>query len=211
MLVDLTLPLDSKVTQVPGHPRFNATPISTLREDGRANTLVTFSIHTATHADAPSHFVLGGVPINSVPLNRFYGRALHVDLRPVAARHVITIDELRRAGCPEAAALRDRIVVLHTDWVTEHAYREDLYSASPYLSQEAANWLADASIRLLGLDFATDGNPPYPNHRIFLERGIPIIENLIHLDRVPKEFTLMAFPIAFRDENGASVRAVAEF
>ena len=58
MLVDLSMPLSPKTVPVPGHPEPTFTPLHLLERDGVRNTVMSLSLHTATHIDAPSHFDL---------------------------------------------------------------------------------------------------------------------------------------------------------
>ncbi|MCL6594836.1 MAG: cyclase family protein [Firmicutes bacterium] len=215
MLVDLSMPLGPRVTPVSGHPPFSSRPITTLEKDGRANSHVSFSIHTATHVDAPSHFVPGGLTIDQVPLRRFTGEAYVVHLAPPpAARQAIDLDLLRRSGLPDAAVLRDRILVLHSGWTDAHGHSPDLYTHNPYLAEESARWIVDAGVAMLGVDFGVDGGfadtPVYTIHPILLGAGIPILENLVGLHRLRRSpFTLTAFPVCLEGENGGPARAVA--
>jgi kynurenine formamidase len=133
-----------------------------------------------------------------------------VDLTAVASpRHAVTLDELLATGLTEEAA-RGKRVVLRTDWATEHWRLPDLYTKNPFLREDAAEWLRDAGIAALGLDFAVDAEFPYPNHYVFLENEIVLIENLINLDQIPvPEFTLVALPLRVVRGDGGPARAVA--
>ena len=68
MLVDLSMPLSPKTVPVPGHPEPNFVPLHLLERDGLRNTVVSLSLHTATHIDAPSHFIANGAAIGNLPL-----------------------------------------------------------------------------------------------------------------------------------------------
>ena len=72
-LIDLSLPLTTNVTVVPGHPTLSFHPIHTHETHGRSNTEMHASIHTGTHCDPPYHFVPGGKTIDQMPLERFMG------------------------------------------------------------------------------------------------------------------------------------------
>ena len=95
-LIDLSLPLTTNVTVVPGHPTLSFHPIHTHETHGRSNTEMHASIHTGTHCDPPYHFVPGGKTIDQMPLERFMGPAVKIDLRrKVKPRTGITIEDVR--------------------------------------------------------------------------------------------------------------------
>ncbi len=210
-LIDLTVPWGTEVQPLDGHPRIHFDPITTHAVDRRSNTRVEFSIHTGTHIDAPYHFYPEGKTIDQIPLSVFIGRAILLDLtRFGLAGHGVTRKELLSTGVT-ASDLHGLRVVLRTDWATRHWNQADLYTHNPYLAEDAAQWLADAGIVALGLDFAVDQAFPYPNHYIFLQREIVLIENLIHLDEVGDgPFTLMALPLRVVGGDGGPARVVAQ-
>lgn len=210
-LVDLTMPWGPEVQPLEGHPRITFEPITTHEVEKRSNTKVVFSIHTGTHIDSPYHFFRDGKTIDQMPLDIFIGPALLVDVREIAKPgNAITLQELKdEAGLTEEL-IKDKRVVLWGDWAQKYWNTPKLYDNNPYLAEDAAIWLRDSGISALGLDFAVDGAPPYPNHPIFLGAEIPLIENLINLDKIlSKEFTLIAFPLPVKDGDGSPARVVA--
>ncbi len=208
--IDLTVPWGPDVQPLEGHPRIRFRPVTTHAVEGRSNTEVLFSIHTGTHIDAPYHFLPEARTIDRVPLERLIGPAVIVDLTSRAGpRHAITVADLEAAGARREEMARRRLV-LRTDWATGHYTSPDLYTHNPYLSEDAAVWLAEAGIDALGLDFAVDSGHPYPNHYVFLGREIPLIENLIHLGDIPTEaFTLVAMPLRVVGGDGGPARVAA--
>lgn len=213
-LIDLTLPLGPEVEPVPGHPRVRAETLTTLERDGVNNTLVTYSIHTGTHVDAPRHFIAGGKTMDEIPLEQLCGRAWLCDLRGVVPlegpeRHQVTVADLERGGLPPDG-LGGIILTLYTGWAERHWNRPDFYTGNPYLDESTSRWLVQQGIKALALDFGVDGARPWPNHPIFLGAEICLIENLVNLDQIlpRREFTLLALPLKMR-ENGGSARVVA--
>lgn len=206
------MPWGSEVQPLDGQPRITFEPITTHEVEQRSNTKVEFSIHTATHIDSPYHFFPNGKSIEEVPLDVFIGSAILVDLREVAKpSHEITLDELKSIGGVSRDMVNGKRVILWGNWAKSRWNSSELYNNNPYLSQESAEWLRDAGIAALGLDFAVDGAAPYPNHPILLGAEIPLIENLINLDLVDaKEFTLIAFPLPVVGGDGAPARVVAK-
>ena len=211
-IVDLTMVWGTEITPVPGLPSIKFSPLTTHEEHTRSNTKVVFSIHTGTHIDAPYHMVPDGITIEHVPLEIFIGPALVVDVTDKAkSKEPITVDMLKEAGLPGYDVLKDKRLILHSGWAEKHWNKEDFYTANPYIHTETAESLAESGIKAFALDCAVDQGDPFPVHRIFLRKGIPLIENCVNLGALPrdKEFTLIAFPLKVEHGDGSPARVVA--
>ena len=218
-LIDLTLTLGSdQVTAVPGLIGVTMEPLQTHESHTRSNTKLTLATHLGTHVDAPYHFHPDGITVDNMPLNRYMGPAKLLDLRELArGQSPISIADLQRAGA-DAEAVRGLIAVLFTEWAARESGKPGFYSQGPYLSTEAADYLAQAQVNAVAVDFPIDKHPPtpastiddFPVHRLLLGQNIPLIENLINLDQlVGREFELWALPIKLQGGDGAAARAVA--
>jgi kynurenine formamidase len=218
-LVDLTLTLgSSRVTPVPGLVGVSMEPLQTHQTHARSNTKLTLATHLGTHVDAPYHFHADGTTVDNMPLQRYAGPAVLLDLRtlPKEQRPILVTDLQQAGGQP--AALRGQIAVLFTGWAEGESGGDRFYSQGPYLSTEGAEYLARSAVNAVAVDFPIDKHPPtprstirdFPVHRLLLGRGIPLIENLINLDKlVGRRFELWALPIKLKDGDGAAARAVA--
>jgi arylformamidase len=218
-LIDLTLTLGSeRVAPVPGLVGVSTEPLHTHETHARSNTKLTLATHLGTHVDAPYHFHPGGITIEDMPLEKYMGPALLLDLRQVARRQApISVEDLRQAG-GAAEALRDKIAVLFTGWSERESGQPHFYSEGPYLSTEGADYLAKTGVNAVAVDFPIDKHPPtpqstindFPVHRLLLGQNIPLIENLINLEQlVGRSFELWALPIKLKGGDGAATRAVA--
>jgi kynurenine formamidase len=181
-----------------------------LEQDGIRNTVVAMSLHTGTHVDAPSHIVADGDTIDEIPCDRFDRPGVRLDLRSrMRPETPLTLADLAAAGF-EPGRVGGAIVTLNTGWTDDHLDRPALYGRNPYLAPEAAQALAAAGPSAIALDFAVDRARPWPNHQVLLGAGIPLIENLVGLDRLPRSgFTVAAFPLLVVGGNGAPARVVA--
>jgi kynurenine formamidase len=95
----------------------------------------------------------------------------------------------RAVGVGALAALdvAGRAVLVHTGW-DRHWGTERYGAGAPFLTHDGARWLADQGARLVGIDSvniddAADGTRPA--HSLLLAAGIPIVEHLTSLDRLP--------------------------
>src|SRR5919205_105347 len=98
VILDLTMPFSEKTIPVPGHPYPEFEPLTLLERDGVRNTIMTISIHTGTHIDAPSHFIEDGATIDEIPIDRFYRPGVRLDLRGMTQPGApITLEHLNEA------------------------------------------------------------------------------------------------------------------
>lgn len=210
MLVDLSMPLSPRTVPVPGHPEPTFTPLHLMERDGLRNTVMSLSLHTATHIDAPSHFIPDGATIDEIPLDRFHRPGLRLDLSGAEPGAPIGAPALAAAGFDPQAS-RGTILMLATGWADRAYETPELYGGNPYLAPDAAEAIAAARPSAIGLDFAVDRGRPFPNHTILLGADVLLIENLMGLSRLPAEgFAVSAYPIRVVGENGAPARVVAE-
>jgi kynurenine formamidase len=161
-----------------------------------------------THIDAPKHFISGGESIDQVALEKLVGEAVLVDLSSqqlgeISAAHLQPFKQSIRDG---------HIVILNTGTYRKYGTKEFIMSY-PHLTPEAAELLVERRIAALGVDMmAIDplGSKESPAHHIILEAGIPIVENLTHLDRLDSPlFLFIALPLKVKGAEGAPCRAIA--
>ena len=218
-LIDLTLTLGSgRISLVPGLVGVEIEPIQTHATHARSNQKLCLATNIGTHVDAPYHFVDGAATIENMPLEKYAGLALLLDLRAVAeGQSALSVLELEAAGA-SPQSVKDKIVVLFTGWAESESGGPRFYGHGPYLSTEGAAFLAECEANAVAVDFPIDKHPEtplstikdFPVHRLLLGRNIPLIENLINLDKlVDKEFELWALPLKLKGGDGAATRAVA--
>jgi kynurenine formamidase len=211
-LLDLSHPIRDGETTHPGLPvPVIGTHLS--REDSRARYApgTEFDIgkiamvgNTGTYLDTPFHRYLDGFDLAGLALERC------VDLDGVvvrvADRRAIDVDLL--AG----VEIAQRAVLFDTGWSRHFgtpAYGVD----APFLTEEAARRLVGDGATLVGIDSVNidslDGNAR-PAHSVLLAAGIPIVEHLTALDRLPDHgFRFTAVPAPVVGMGTFPVRAFA--
>ena len=109
--------------------------------------------------------------------------------------------------------LRGRAVLVHTGW-DAHWNTSAYYDDHPFLTEDAALYLRDCGVKLVGIDSHniddTRGNSR-PVHTILLGAEILIVEHLTNLGGLPNQgFTFSAVPPKFKGVGTFPVRAMAK-
>lgn len=174
---------------------------------GDALTLSAYSMgaHSGTHIDAPMHFVAGGASIDRVPLEPLIGPARVVDI-PDAVQSIDAAELARHEwkGAPRVL-FRTRSSV--RGWMRSATFHRDF----AYLAPDAAQMLADAGVRLVGIDYISVeqfGAATPRTHQILLGRGIPIVEGLALEGVRAGMYDLIVLPLKVAAHEGAPARAV---
>ena len=211
--LDLSQPIYDAGPNCPAHPPIRSEVSSDHeRAEWHWETL-TLASHTGSHLDAPLHKIAGGASIDMLPLESFVGAAYIADLRPLEPSALITPERLAVA-LPDPLP-PDSIILMATGWGDIRERSETWLYQSPKLTPDAAHWLAERSIRGLGVDHWGIGGWDKANdaqvHTILLGQGIWIVEEL----RFPPEAyqlslpqTFMALPINLKGHSGAWCRPV---
>jgi kynurenine formamidase len=113
----------------------------------------------------------------------------------------------------EGFELRNRAVLIQTNW-SNHWNTEKYYENHPYLTQEAAEYLRDCQVMLVGIDSHNIDNTQFnsrPVHTTLLRAEILIVEHLCNLYLLPQDgFTFSAIPPKFKGVGTFPVRAMAK-
>ncbi len=191
-------------TEYPGDPPITIEPALTLAADGAAVAALHLSTHSGTHVDAPCHTVSGGRTMDEVSVDELIGTAAVVH---VGGEEAGTIGVADLGDLP---ARLPSIVLVATGW--DRWFGMERYRRHPALSPEAAEWLWERGMRVLGVDcYSPDpiDSEDFPVHRVVLGRDGLIVENLRGLTALPAECEVGIHPIKVGPFDGAPVRALA--
>jgi kynurenine formamidase len=208
-LIDLSHPLEHGQLNFPFDPKITVLIHNTIASIGYNMTQISMATHQGTHLDVPFHFYDDGETVERVPLDRFYGPAALVDLAPGAyleAKTPITVEMLE----PHAEKFQPGAkIVYRTGWDRTFGTPE-CFSDFPTLTLEAAKWIAQRRIGLLGMDTLTPSTDWKEVHLTLLAKGVEIVivEGLTNLEQLPERFTLAAFPLKITGRDGSPIRAV---
>lgn len=210
-IIDLSIPIRSVKTPVfPVYPMPLKSSYTTVESDGFASFVWTMVDHTATHVDAPSHFVKGGATVDQVPVKRFLLHGVTLDFSRKPPLSTITPSEIARGlkAANEQDVGSGWILLFHTGY-TSKAGRDD-WMSYPGLGEKACQFIAKMGVDAIGIDAPAPDHEPSPAHKILLRKGICIYENLTNLDKLPSRgFDFIGLPLTLVGGSASPTRAVA--
>jgi arylformamidase len=205
-IYDITFPISETTPVYEGDPNVKIEVASSFAKGDHANvTALCCGAHTATHVDAPNHFIDGTRRVHDLDLEKLIGaaRVVRIDDRVTA----IEPDHLGNLEGVERILFKTRNSAF---WETpETGFRKDF----TYLSPAAARVLADAGLKLVGIDYLSVekfGSADFATHITLLEKEIVIVEGL-DLREVPAgDYEIICLPLKIISEtgDGAPARAV---
>jgi arylformamidase len=201
--IDISVAVSPQLPTWPGSPKIKFQRNLELDRGDIANdTTIEFSVHTGTHIDAPLHFIAKGNSVDKLPLDVLIGSASVVDLLDVEVITAQTLENLSLSPQVERLLIRTRNSQL---W-----QKSDFEPDFVALSADAAQWIVDRGIRLIGVDYLSvqrfyDGPE---THLILLGAETIVIEglNLAHVS--PGEYELICLPIKLAGVEGAPARVI---
>ncbi len=147
-LVDLSHPFGHNA---PLWPYFEDVKIERVHYHAKSGVLsqrITTVMHCTTHADSPAHVIEGMEFTDEIPLDKYYGTGVVVDI-PKGKWDVITPEDLEKAR-PKIE--KGDIVIVHTGWHRYYSDSRKYFAYSPGLYKEAGEWFVDRGVKAVGVD-----------------------------------------------------------
>lgn len=177
MLIDITRPLSPQTAVYPGDPPFE---IQTDMHDIYKVSCISMCVHTGTHIDAPSHFLLSG-DVCDYPLEQLCGPVLVLD---------------KTEGWLSRLNGARRVLLRGGSGVTEEEARLIASSGVRLIGTDQLS-IAPTPVEA-------------PTHRILLGGGVCVLENADLANVPCGEYRLICLPLKLTSCEGAPVRAVLE-
>ncbi len=201
---DVSEPIEPATAPFPGDTPFTQQWVLRQERGGSCNvSTIRMSVHVGTHTDAPLHFDVAGRDIASVDVRAYLGRCRVVDVRGEGTPPLIPAAAITTAMLDGA----ERLLFRTRDAHDHRAFRADFTAVGP----EAAKVLADARVRLVGIDTPSIDHADskrLDGHHVLYAGGVAILENL-DLSAVPAgDYELIALPLRIVDGDSSPVRAI---
>jgi arylformamidase len=197
-IYDITFPLSEQTPVYEGDPAVKIDVASSIEKGDAANvTQLCFGAHTATHVDAPNHFIDGTRKVHELELEKLIGDCRVVELE----KSVLAIEpeHLGNLENVERILFKTRNSKFWNE--PEKGFRKDF----TYITPEAAKVLADAKIKLVGIDYLSVeqfGSEDFATHKTLLEKEIIIIEGLDLREVSAGDYELICLPLKVISETG---------
>jgi kynurenine formamidase len=130
-------------------------------------------MHRGTHMDTPIHVTADTPYMDGFELWRFFGTGVAVSI-PKGKWEVITAEDLENA---RPAIQPGDIVIINTGSHHRFGDNDDYFSYSPGLYQDAADWLVEKKVKLVGIDVQALDHPL--GTRMVVHGPGPILPHLI--------------------------------
>lgn len=213
-VIDLSHVIEGGMTTYPGLPGPEITD-HLSRDDSRGRYApgtefqighISMVANTGTYLDTPFHRFGHGADLTGVPLSGLVdldGVVVHADGRAIGAADLF----------PYRGLIPGRAVLLHTGWDRHWGTVKYADPNHPYLTAEATEFLSALRPAVVGIDSVNIDDMAdlsRPAHTGLLAAGVPIIEHMTGLDRLPdRHFRFHGAPIAVAGMGTFPIRAYA--
>jgi arylformamidase len=190
-IYDVTIAVSEAVPTFPGDPKVKIDVCAALANGDVANvSQICFGVHTATHVDAPNHFIEGKRRVDELDLYKLIGDCRVIELdESVLAVEPVHVADLQGV---ERVLFKTRNSQFWNE--PEKGFREDF----TYISPEAAKILVEKGVKLVGIDYLSVeqfGAKSFDTHITLLEAEVVIIEGL-DLREVPAgDYEIFCLPL----------------
>ncbi len=197
--IDVTIPMEPGMTVWPGDTPFTVEQHNHHSQGGANTATLTFSSHTGTHIDAPWHFEPDGKRLHEIDHSLFFGPAQVIALEQVSSI---------KASDLEKYPLSPRVLFKTAN--SKRKPNQAFYTDFVALEPDAARFLVDAGVRLVGIDYlsiAPYKQPGQATHHILLKNDILVVEGVCLGAVPPGRHLFTVLPLALQNADGAPCRA----
>lgn len=199
-IYDVSVPITARTPVYPGDPGIDIQQWSALSRGDSANvSFLHLGAHTATHVDAPAHFIEGGKKLSELPLDVLIGPARVLDV----PHEMKEIDHRFVAESDLRSVTRLLFKTRNSSFWSESSegFRRDF----TYLTRTAADLLVDMGIRLVGIDYLSIEkfkSGTHETHLSLLSNNIIILEGLNLRDVPEGDYELICLPLLIAEGTG---------
>ena len=199
-IYDVTVPLRNGLPTWPGDPLVDINDFRSLSNGDGANvTALNFGAHSATHVDAPAHFIEGAAKVESLDLNVLIGEA---EVVAVPEDYYSIPEEFVLAHCSPGA---ERILFKTRNSAFWGQPKLEFRRDFTYLDLKAAQTLVQRGLKLVGIDYLSIEKFHTENHEThlaLLSHGVVIIEGLNLSDVPAGKYELICLPLRLQSNKG---------
>lgn len=197
-IYDITVTVSSETPVYAGDPGVEINTFKAIATGSTANvSQISLGVHTATHIDAPNHFIDGAKRVHELDPNKLLGPcrviAIPEDVTGIEPEHVGDLTGVERVLFKSKNS---------AFWSTpEDGFRTDF----AYLTPATAEYIVESGIVLVGIDYLSiekSGSPGHPVHITLLEKEIVILEGVDLRAVPPGDYELICAPLKYDGATG---------
>ncbi len=198
-VLDISMDLNEKTIVWVDDPQPQLKALARIPEAPVNFTWLDFGAHAGTHVDAPFYLFNDKWKSDEIPLDILNGDCEVIDVTNVD--DIITVDDLKKHS------ITSKRILLKTK--NSYDKMEKYNPLHVALSNEAAKYLRDLDIALIGYDYQSfERNGAVNIHRIFMEKNIVCLDNLRLGETRGKNYKLLCLPLKVIGIDAAPTRAV---
>jgi arylformamidase len=203
---DVSMPVRNGGLVYPGNPPIAISLMQSIAKGDTANvSRLDFGSHTATHVDAPLHFMAGGAGVDELPLDVLIGPARLIAVPDDAMS--VGEAELRKHDLKGVTRLLIRS--RNSAWLAsgDPEFHKDFTHVAP----DGASYLVSIGVRLVGVDYLSVEqfhSAEHRTHRTLLDNGVVIVEGMVLSEPPPGDYDLYCLPLLLAGLDSAPARAV---
>lgn len=191
----------------PGDPAIEIEWISRIEDGAESNiSALQLGVHTATHVDAPLHFLENGKTVDNLPFDQLIGEVCVLqipdDQDSITARVLSAFDLTHK----KKVLFKTRNSTLK---LLQNSEFEPDYVA---LDVSGAQWLVDHGVELVGIDYLSiaEFKDTFLPHLILLKANVIVVEGLNLTDVEVGRYKLICLPLKLAGREGAPARVILE-
>ena len=199
-IYDVTVPISEKTPVYEGDPNVEISAAHSINKGDAANvSRLCCGVHTATHVDAPNHFIEGAGRVDELDLEKLVGKCTVVEI----GKDVLAIERSHIENANLQNAERVLFKTRNSNFWNdlEQGFRKDF----TYISPEAAEALVELNIKLVGIDYLSVekfGSADFMTHKTLLAKEVIIIEGLDLREISAGEYELICLPLKLDGGTG---------
>lgn len=203
-IIDISIDIKPDMIKWPSDPDIQFENILSIENGNDFNFHgISLSTHTGTHIDAPRHFYKDGITVDKINPEVLIGKVLVVEIsddKKISKTYLTEID-LNNYSRIIFKTKNSDILFKNNDF--EHSY--------VYLDIDAAKYLVDSGINVIGTDYLSVdkfNSSNYEVHKYLAKNNIIILETLDLSTVKPGEYFLFAMPLKLKGLDASPSRIV---
>jgi len=205
MIYDVSLTISEDMVTWPKDPKVVINKARAISNGDSCNvTQLEMGSHTGTHIDAPYHFDENGKKVHELELETLTGR---VSVFSISNSKEISLEDVKMLQLDGTT----RVLFKTANSAWWQAGMAQFTEDYVYVTNDAAKYLVDTGIKLVGIDYLSIekyGSKGHETHKTFLGNGVILVEGLNLSPVLPGNYELIALPLKIKNGDGSPARVI---